>query len=140
MHLCTCASLKSLRRVAYKPELTNAKQDKLIYLQRHGCILTIESFTGQASSMNIRGFFGRVLSKDMRFERQPLCKPLPPQVCPTFRRGLSLVSIMKSYLQSSQHRVSELLIHWWRQDWWTKRKVPVQRQGVMSGLSSSPSQ
>lgn len=58
----------------------------------------------------------------------------------TFRRGLSLVSIMKSYLQSSQQRVSELLIHWWRQDWWTKRRVPVQRQGVMSGLSSSPSQ
>lgn len=58
----------------------------------------------------------------------------------TFRRGLSLVSIMKSYLQSSQQRVSELLIHWWRQDWWTKRRVPVQRQGVMRGLSSSPSQ
>lgn len=58
----------------------------------------------------------------------------------TFRRGLSLVSMMKSYLQSSQQRVSELLIHWWRQDWWTKRRVPVQRQGVMRGLSSSPSQ
>ena len=58
----------------------------------------------------------------------------------TFRRGLSLVSMMKSYLHSSQQRVSELLIHWCRQAWCTKRRVPVQRQGVMSGLSSSPSQ
>lgn len=58
----------------------------------------------------------------------------------TFRRGLSLVSIMKSYLQSSQQRVSELLIHWCRQAWWTNRRVPVQRHGVMRGLSSSPSQ
>lgn len=58
----------------------------------------------------------------------------------TFRRGLSLVSIIKSYLQSSQQRVSELLIHWCRQAWWTKRRVPVQRHGVMRGLSSSPSQ
>lgn len=59
---------------------------------------------------------------------------------PTFRRGLSLVSMMKSYLQSSQQRVSELLIHWCRQAWWTKRRVPVQRHGVIRGLSSSPSQ
>lgn len=59
---------------------------------------------------------------------------------PTFRRGLSLVSMMKSYLQSSQQRVSELLIHWCRQAWWTKRSVPVQRHGVIRGLSSSPSQ
>lgn len=59
---------------------------------------------------------------------------------PTLRRGLSLVSMMKSYLQSSQQRVSELLIHWCRQAWWTKRSVPVQRHGVMRGLSSSPSQ
>lgn len=59
---------------------------------------------------------------------------------PTLRRGLSLVSMMKSYLQSSQQRVSELLIHWCRQAWWTKRRVPVQRHGVMRGLSSSPSQ
>lgn len=56
------------------------------------------------------------------------------------RRGLSLVSIMNSYLQSSQQRVSELLIHCCRQDWCTKRRLPVQWQGVISGLSSSPSQ
>lgn len=77
------------------------------------------------------------------FKTSPLYKPLlqgNSYEHRTFRRGLSLVSIMKSYLQSSQQRVSELLIHWWRQDWWTKRRVPVQRQGVMRGLSSSPSQ
>lgn len=58
----------------------------------------------------------------------------------TLRSGLSLVSMMNSYLQSSQQRVSELLIHCCRQDWWTKRRLPVQWHGVIRGLSSSPSQ
>lgn len=58
----------------------------------------------------------------------------------TLRSGLSLVSMMNSYLHSSQQRVSELLIHCCRQDWWTKRKLPVQWHGVIRGLSSSPSQ
>lgn len=58
----------------------------------------------------------------------------------TLRSGLSLVSMMNSYLHSSQQRVSELLIHCCRQDWWTKRKLPVQWHGVIRALSSSPSQ
>lgn len=58
----------------------------------------------------------------------------------TLRKGLSLVSMTKSNLQSSQHRVSEDLIHWLRQPWWTKLRLPVQRQGMISGQSSSPSQ
>ena len=48
--------------------------------------------------------------------------------------------MMNSYLQSSQQRVSELLIHCCRQVWCTKWRLPVQRQGVIRGLSSSPSQ
>lgn len=56
------------------------------------------------------------------------------------RSGLSLVSMMNSYLQSSQQRVSELLIHCCRQAWWTKHRLPVQWHGVIRGLSSSPSQ
>lgn len=59
---------------------------------------------------------------------------------PTLRKGLSLVSITKSNLQSSQQRVSEDLIHWLRQAWWTKLRLPVQRQGIINGHSSSPSQ
>lgn len=39
---------------------------------------------------------------------------------PTFRKGFSFVSMMNSYLHSSQHRVSELLIHCCRQAWCTK--------------------
>lgn len=62
------------------------------------------------------------------------------KLCVTLRSGLSLVSMMNSYLQSSQQRVSELLIHCCRQDWWTKRRLPVQWHGVIRGLSSSPSQ
>lgn len=58
----------------------------------------------------------------------------------TLRNGFSLVSMMNSNLQSSQQRVSELLIHCCRQAWCTKRRLPVQWQGVISGLSSSPSQ
>ena len=59
---------------------------------------------------------------------------------PTFRKGFSFVSMMNSYLHSSQHRVSELLIHCCRQAWCTKWRLPVQWQGVIKGLSSSPSQ
>ena len=59
---------------------------------------------------------------------------------PTFRKGFSFVSMMNSYLHSSQHRVSELLIHCCRQVWCTKWRLPVQWQGVIKGLSSSPSQ
>lgn len=59
---------------------------------------------------------------------------------PTFLSGFSLVSMMNSYLQSSQQRVSELLIHCCRQAWCTKCRLPVQWQGVIRGLSSSPSQ
>lgn len=59
---------------------------------------------------------------------------------PTLRKGLSFVSITKSNLQSSQQRVSEDLIHWLRQAWWTKLRLPVQRQGIINGHSSSPSQ
>lgn len=57
-----------------------------------------------------------------------------------FLSGFSLVSMMNSYLQSSQQRVSELLIHCCRQAWCTKWRLPVQWQGVIRGLSSSPSQ
>lgn len=59
---------------------------------------------------------------------------------PTFRKGFSFVSMMNLYLHSSQHRVSELLIHCCRQAWCTKWRLPVQWQGVIKGLSSSPSQ
>lgn len=58
----------------------------------------------------------------------------------TLRRGLSFVSMTKSNLQSSQQRVSEDLIHWLRHDWCTKLRLPVQRQGIISGHSLSPSQ
>lgn len=58
----------------------------------------------------------------------------------TLRNGFSLVSMINSNLQSSQQRVSELLIHCCRQAWCTKRRLPVQWHGVISGLSSSPSQ
>lgn len=58
----------------------------------------------------------------------------------TLRKGLSFISITKSNLQSSQQRVSEDLIHWLRQAWWTKLRLPVQRQGIINGHSSSPSQ
>lgn len=61
-------------------------------------------------------------------------------LAPTFRKGFSFVSMMNSYLHSSQHRVSELLIHCCRQAWCTKWRLPVQWQGVIKGLSSSPSQ
>lgn len=59
---------------------------------------------------------------------------------PTMCKGLRLVSITKSNLQSSQQRVSEDLIHWLRQVWWTKIRLPVQRHGIINGHSSSPSQ
>lgn len=59
---------------------------------------------------------------------------------PTLRRGLSFVSMTKSNLQSSQQRVSEDLIHWLRHDWCTKLRLPVHRQGIISGHSLSPSQ
>lgn len=59
---------------------------------------------------------------------------------PTLHKGLSLVSMTKSNLQSSQQRVSEDLIHWLRHAWWTKLRLPVQRQGIISGHSLSPSQ
>ena len=60
-------------------------------------------------------------------------------VC-TLNSGLSSVSMMKSYLQSSQQRVSDDLIHWLRHARWTKRRLPVHQHGVISGYSSSPSQ
>ena len=58
----------------------------------------------------------------------------------TFLSGFSLVSMTNSYLHSSQQRASELLIHCCRQAWCTKWRLPAQRQGVIRGLSSSPSQ
>ncbi len=70
----------------------------------------------------------------------PLQANIQRRLCPTLRSGLSFVSMMNSYLHSSQQRVSELLIHCCRQDWWTKRRLPVQWHGVIRGLSSSPSQ
>lgn len=57
----------------------------------------------------------------------------------TLRKGLRCVSMMKLYLHSSQQRVSELLIHWCRQAWCTKRRLPVHLHGMMRGHSSSPS-
>lgn len=68
-----------------------------------------------------------------------LCRA-PTPFSRTFLKGFSLVSMMNSYLQSSQQRVSELLIHCCRQAWCTKWRLPVQWQGVIRGLSSSPSQ
>ena len=41
----------------------NASQNKLIYLQRHSCILAIESFTGQASSKKISGFWQSLIKE-----------------------------------------------------------------------------
>lgn len=58
----------------------------------------------------------------------------------TLRKGLRRVSMMKSYLHSSQQRVPELWIHWCRQAWCTKRRLPVHLHGVMRGHSSSLSQ
>lgn len=55
----------------------------------------------------------------------------------TFLNGLTLEVILYSYLQSSQHSLSELLIHFCRHSWCTNFMLPSQRQGAMRGESSS---
>lgn len=55
----------------------------------------------------------------------------------TFLNGLTLDVILYSYLQSSQHSLSELLIHFCRHSWCTNFMLPSQRQGAMRGESSS---
>lgn len=50
----------------------------------------------------------------------------------TFRKGFTLASITNLYWHSSHFFISELLIHFWRQLWWTNISVPEHRHGLIN--------
>lgn len=58
----------------------------------------------------------------------------------TLVMGFIFDSMRNSYLQSSHFLVSELLIHLWRQLWWTYCKDPAHKHGEIRGWSGSASQ